>query len=103
MIEEVLTRYPVDGFELHLNFWPYYFHPGEIEAGTKIMTDWVGKVYQAVKGSGPDRELAITIPADIDACLSRGMPACRGGWTCESGCGGASSMFWWARRSSVRS
>ena len=73
VIEEVLTRYPVDGFELHLNFWPYYFHPGEIEAGTKIMTDWVGKVYQAVKGSGPDRELAITIPADIDACLSRGL------------------------------
>ena len=23
IIEEVLTNYPVDGFELHLNFWPY--------------------------------------------------------------------------------
>ena len=73
VIKEVLTNYPVDGFELQLNFWPYYFHPGEIEAGTRTMTDWVGKVYQAVKRTGPDRELVITIPADIDACLSRGL------------------------------
>ena len=33
IVEEVLARYPVDGFELQLNYCPYYFHPDEIAAG----------------------------------------------------------------------
>ena len=73
LIEEAVTRYPVDGFELQLNFWPYYFHPDEIEPGRAIMTDWVRRVHEAVKGSGADRELVITIPASLDDCLSRGL------------------------------
>ena len=55
LIEEAVTRYPIDGFELQLNFWPYYFHPDEIEAGRAIMTDWVRRVHEAVKDSGADR------------------------------------------------
>ena len=73
LIEEVVTGYPVDGFELQLNFWPYYFHPDEIESGRAIMTDWVRRVHEAVKGSGTDRELVVTIPASLDDCLSRGL------------------------------
>ena len=73
IISEVLTKYPVDGFELHLNFWPYYFHPNEIEAGRAIMTQWIAQVHEAVKRSGSSRELVISIPASVKTCLSRGL------------------------------
>ena len=73
VIEEVLTSYPVDGFELQLNNLPYYFHPDEVEAGRPIMTEWVGRVYEAVKRSGAERELAVRIPADVDECMAVGM------------------------------
>ncbi len=73
LIEETLKNYPVDGFELQLNYSPYYFHPGEVKAGRKIMTEWVRRVYKAVKKSGAQRELAIRIPASIQGCLEVGM------------------------------
>jgi len=49
IINEVLNNYPVDGFELQLNFWPYYFHPQEIDEGTKTMTNWMEDIYHSVK------------------------------------------------------
>ncbi len=73
IIEEVLTRYPVDGIELQLNFWPYYFHPNEVKVGRKTMTQWIARVHEAVKCSGPERELVISIPASVETCLSRGL------------------------------
>ncbi len=73
LIEETLARYPVDGFELQLNYTPYYFHPNEVEKGRGIMTEWVRRVHDAVKRSGADRELAIRIPASIEGCLSVGL------------------------------
>ena len=73
IIEEVLARYPVDGIELHMNFWPYYFHPADVEAGREIMTAWITKIHQAVKRSGVSRELVIRIPASIETCLARGL------------------------------
>jgi len=73
LIQETLTRYPVDGFELQLNYAPYYFRHDEVEAGRKIMTAWIERVYRAVKESGVDRELAIRIPAGLDGCYSVGL------------------------------
>ena len=48
IVEEVLARYPVDGFELQLNYCPYYFHPDEVAAGTGIMTEWIGRVLRGL-------------------------------------------------------
>ena len=73
LIEETLKRYPVDGFELQLDYGSHYFHPTEVEAGRRIMTGWIARVYQAVKRSGPDRELAIRVPASIEGCLAIGL------------------------------
>ena len=81
VIRETLERYDVDGFELQLNYTPYYFHPNDVERGREVMTAWVWEVYDAVKASGADRELAVRIPSSVDACLSVGMdPA---GWAKE--------------------
>ena len=73
LISEVLSNYEVDGFELQFNFWPHYFHPDEVDEGCQIMTEWVGQVHEAVKRSGSDRELAISIPSNLETCLSRGL------------------------------
>ena len=73
LIEETLNKYPVDGFELQLNYTPYYFHPDQVEAGREIMTQWIARVHRAVKASGAKRELAIRIPASIEGCWQVGL------------------------------
>ena len=73
VIEEVLAGYAVDGLELEFFYKPYYFHPDLVESGREIMTEWVGRVHEAVKSSGPERELAVQVPASVDAGLSVGL------------------------------
>ena len=74
IIDEVLRNYPVDGFELNFNLLtPTFFHPSEAEQGREIMTEWVRQVYRAVKASGPDRELAVCVPASVDLALQGGL------------------------------
>ena len=79
LIKETLDRYPVDGFELQLNYSPVYFHPNGLVEGRETMTAWIRRVYEAVKKSGPDRELAIRIPASVEGCLSVGLDVAE--WT----------------------
>jgi len=73
LIEETLTEYEVDGFELQLNILPRFFHPDEIDAGRAVMTDWVGRVHEAVKSSGVERELAVRVPLEPDAAYGIGL------------------------------
>jgi hypothetical protein len=73
LIQDTLRRYPVDGFELQLNYVPYYFRPDEVDQGRAVMADWIARIYAAVKAPGADRELAIRIPADLEACYSLGL------------------------------
>jgi len=73
LIHEVLARYDVDGFELQLNYQPWYFHPDEVEEGRRLMTAWVEQVYEAVKASGEDRELAVRVPARLASGASVGL------------------------------
>jgi len=73
IIEEAMTEYPADGFELQLNHMPYFFHPNEIGEGRSIMTDWIGRVHEVVKRNGKDKELAIRLPDRIEDCMNAGL------------------------------
>ena len=73
LIEETLNNYPVDGFELQLNYGLAYFHPREVDEGRAIMTQWVRRVYEAVKTSGPERELVLRVPTSVERALSIGL------------------------------
>ena len=75
LIEEVLMNYSINGFELNFNHYAgnHFFHPNEVEAGRRIMTDWIGRVYDAVKQNDPERELAVRIPTSIAGCRSVGL------------------------------
>lgn len=81
LVEEVLNRYDVDGFELQMNYVPYYFHPDQVEAGRAVMTAWIRRVYKAMKSSGQARELAIRVPVSVDGALSVGLDVA--GWIKE--------------------
>ena len=73
IVEEVMGEYPADGFELQLNQMPYFFHPDEIDAGRSLMTDWIGRVHEAVKQSGTDKELVVHIPDRLEDCARAGL------------------------------
>ncbi len=73
LIQETLTRYPVDGLELQMNYGRSYFRPEEVSAGRPVLSDWIERIHRAVKKSGAQRELAIRIPADLEKCYSLGL------------------------------
>jgi hypothetical protein len=73
LIEETLREYDVDGFGLQLNIQPRFFHPRQIDAGRPLMTDWVGRVCEAVRRSGSDRELAVRVPLDVELAHAIGL------------------------------
>ena len=73
LVEETLQRYPVDGFELQLNYVPHYFHPARVDAGRPLMSAWIGRVSEAVQSSGLGRHLAVRVPCDLEACYDLGM------------------------------
>jgi hypothetical protein len=73
LIQETLDQYPVDGFELQLNYGLAYFHPKEVLEGRAIMTQWVRRVYDAVKSSGQDRELVLRVPTSVERAMAIGL------------------------------
>lgn len=72
LIQEVLMNYPVDGFELYFGHWDF-LHPKEIDAGRDLMTAWVKRIYETLKASGSNRELAVRVPVSLDEANSRGL------------------------------
>ena len=74
IVEEAVNEYPVDGFELNLNYQDalLFFHPDEVEAGRATMTDWIGRIHEEVRRSGDGRELAIRVPLSLEDCAGIG-------------------------------
>lgn len=73
VVKEVIDRYPIDGFELQLNYQPYYFRPEAVDEGRALLTEWIADIHRALKKSGPDRELAIRVPASLEGCMQAGL------------------------------
>ena len=73
IVEETVRRYPVDGFELSLNSFPYFFAPHRIEEGRPILTEWVRRVSETVRGSGADRDLLVKVPTNLAGGYSLGL------------------------------
>ena len=62
----MIEGYDVDGFELQMNYTPYYFHPSRTAAGAPLMTAFMRdvKALLAAKtaADGRPRELCVRIP-----------------------------------------
>ena len=81
LVEEAVRDYPVDGFELQLNYQPWYFHPDEVADGRRVMTDWIRRVSETVRGSGEGRRLAVRMPISLQGCYDIGLDLA--GWMRE--------------------
>ena len=73
LVEELVNNYSIDGLELEFCYTPYYFRPDQIESGRKVMTEWIGSVHEVMSSGSTDRELAVQVPASVDAGLSIGL------------------------------
>ena len=73
IVEETVRCYPVSGFEVNLNSYPYFFHPERIEEGRPLLTEWIKRVSEVVRGSGANRELLIRVSTNLEGSRSLGM------------------------------
>ena len=77
IVEEVCTRYDVDGFQLDLMRIPCFFKPAEIERNTPLMTAFIREVRATLDriGEQKDRrlELAVRVPLTIEGALNTGL------------------------------
>ena len=77
LIEEVLTRYDVDGFELDFLRGAYYFKTDERGSAMPLMTDFVRGVRRLVdragEGKGRPLTLAIRVGRDVEECRRSGL------------------------------
>lgn len=77
LLEELATRYDVDGLELDFQRCCRFFHDAEIEAGTPVMTAFVQRIREMLDGLEKRRNrklhLCVRIPPTIEACRKAGL------------------------------
>lgn len=78
IIREVCELYPIDGFEMAMEYPAFstFFKPNEAEAKQKIMTDFIRDVRRIVdEASDPNHQivLAARIPPTIEGCRNIGL------------------------------
>ena len=65
LIEETVTRYDVDGFEVDWVFDAHYFEPNQVEANAHILTEYMGEVRRVVDDSARKRGRPIALGARV--------------------------------------
>lgn len=77
ILEELCTRYDVDGVELDFQRAPRFFKNSEIEAGREVMTGFVGRIRELLDQIGQQRgknlKLCVRIPETLDKCRRAGL------------------------------
>jgi len=74
VLEELATRYPVEGLELDFAFAPFYFKPDEVEKNTPVMTEYIRKISDTVKNRpGKPGELGARVLPTEEMCLAAGL------------------------------
>lgn len=77
LLEELVTNYDVDGLELDFERAPIFFKDEEVEAGTQIMTDFVGRVRAMLDRVGKEKgkylPLSVRVCDSLEESLSVGL------------------------------
>ena len=77
IIEELCTKYDVDGVELDFQRFPRFFHNDKTKDGTKVMTAFVKRIRDMIDRIGGERgktlKLSIRIPHTVAACEKAGL------------------------------
>ena len=70
LIEEVINKYDMDGFEVDWTHAPYYFEAEEVEQNRHILTEYMRDVRRAVEKVAQDRGKPMTLGARVFPALS---------------------------------
>ena len=75
IIREICSNYPIDGFELNMEFpyLAYYFKPGEAEGKSHVMTGFIRDTRRILDSSGEGLILAARTPPTIEGCRKLGL------------------------------
>jgi hypothetical protein len=77
IIEELCTRYDLDGVELDFQRVPRFFHDDEIDEGRPVMTAFVRRIREMMDRIGKERgkhlRLCVRIPDCLPACEKAGL------------------------------
>ena len=77
LVEELCTNYDIDGLELDFERAPIFFKDEEVEAGTEIMTDFVGRVRAMLDRVGEEKgkylPLSVRVCDSLEESLSVGL------------------------------
>ncbi len=77
IIEELCTKYDVDGVELDFQRFPRFFHNDKTGDGTKVMTAFVKRIRDMIDRFGAERgktlKLSVRVPHTIVACENAGL------------------------------
>ena len=74
VLTELATDYSVEGLELDFAFSPYHFMPDQAEKGVPVMTEYVKKISEMVRGrpGSPGQVGARVLPTE-EMCLNGGL------------------------------
>jgi len=77
ILEELCSKYDVDGVELDFQRFPRFFRNAEVVEGTKVMTAFVRRIRERVDRFGLERgkplKLCVRVPHTITACEGAGL------------------------------
>lgn len=77
ILEELCTKYDVDGVELDFQRFPKFFPSGRMEEGARVMTAFVKRIRDLLDGIGRSREkslkLCVRVPETIAGCREAGL------------------------------
>jgi len=77
ILEELCTKYDVDGVELDVQRFPRFFHNDKIAEGTKAMTAFVKRIRDLIDRIGAERgksiKLCVRVPETVAKCEAAGL------------------------------
>ena len=77
IIQELCTKYDVDGVELDFQRFPKFFPSDKLEDGTRVMTAFVGRLKEMMSRIGRERgkslKLCIRVPETVEKCQTAGL------------------------------
>lgn len=80
ILEELCTRYDVDGVELDFQRFPKFFPDNQLEEGSKVMTAFIGRIKTMMDRIGQARgkslKLCVRVPETLAKCTQAGLDVC---------------------------
>ncbi len=71
ILQELVSRYDIDGLELDFMRYPLYFEPAETEKGIPVMTEFVRRIRKMTDAKGI--KLAVRVPASPKKAVGAGL------------------------------